>query len=178
MKKIAILIIIAMSCGILSQVKAQTAASKKIFTFSYDNAGNRIKRVYTLATGCIANPANCRTKPNDSLKQKALDSLFAIAQDIEIKLPENPTEKLIYDGSVELKNIYPNPTKGNFIIQFTNLVLQGSLLIVDIHGNKLDEIALDGTEFQIDISLFPAGEYILYIRTKDGKTYNKKIVKI
>lgn len=161
----------------ITSITAIAGPSKtKLFTFSYDNAGNRIKRTYALLDPCPGNPDCLLRKANrDSV---TVDSLFAIAQNIEIELPKTPTEKLNYDGSVELKNIYPNPTKGNFIIQFTNLVLQGSLLIVDIHGNKLDEIALDGTEFQIDISLFPAGEYILYIRTKDGKTYNKKIVKI
>lgn len=169
MKKTVLLLIITINCLTTFVAKGQTG--KMTFTYSYDDAGNRIKRKWTL----VACPG-CRIAKADSTK--VLDSLFTIAQDLEIKLPETPTEKLLYDGSVELKNIYPNPTKGNFLVQFTNLLLQGNLQIFDMKGNKFDELTLNGTEFQLDISLLPAGEYTIVIRTKDGKVYNKKIVKI
>jgi len=162
--------IMAISCFTTFEAKGQTITGKRQFKYGYDAVGNRITRDYSIVC------PSCRTGKRDSTK--VLDSLFEVAQNIEIKLPVVSTEKLLFDGSVELKNIYPNPTKGNFLLQFTNLLLHGDLQILNAQGNKLDEITLDGTEFQIDISLLPAGEYILLIKTKEGKVYNKKIVKI
>lgn len=173
------LVLLMMLLASLCEINTMYAdvIAKKVFKYSYDNAGNRIKREYIYASPCPGNP-NCRTKPNDTMKQKTLDSLFVIAQNIEIKLPETPTEKPTYDGMPELKNVYPNPTKGLFVLEFTSLILNGSLQILDTKGNVLDELRLDGTQWEIDLSLFSAGEYILFIRTTDGKVYNKKIVKI
>lgn len=168
MKKLILLTALTISSVAMSVVKAQTG--KMAFYFTYDDAGNRIKREWNLVC------PSCRTAKTDSTKM--LDSLFNIAQNLEIKLPDNPTEELKFDGTIELKNIYPNPTRGNFIIQFTGLLLQGKLEVFNISGNKLDEIILNGREFQIDISLLPAGEYILRIQTNDGKSYKKKTVKI
>lgn len=148
----------------------------QLFTYSYDNAGNRVKRIYTLLNPCPGSP--------DCLSRKAItdstivDSLFTIAQNTELKTPETPTEKPVYDDTPELKNIYPNPTQGLFLMEFTSLILNGSLQILDVKGILLDEIRLDGTQWEIDLSLFPAGEYILLIKTKEGKVYSKKIVKI
>ena len=50
--------------------------------------------------------------------------------------------------------------------------------VLDIKGNKMDEITLNGNEWQIDLSLFPSGEYMLLIQTKEGKTYKRSIIKI
>lgn len=180
MERFIILITIAISLFTISKIKAQTPAAKKVFKYSYDNAGNRIKRQYFYATPCnnsnpTLNDPNCNSRmKNDTI----LDSLFVIAQNIELKQPETPTEKLNYDGTPELKNIYPNPTKGLFVLEFTSLILNGSLQILDMKGNSLDEFMLEGIQWEIDLSLFPADEYILLIKTKDGKVYNKKIVKI
>lgn len=156
--------------GVLD-VSGQTPTAKKVFTYSYDNAGNRVKREWILLS-C----PNCRTYSKDSTK--VLDSLYAIAQKADIMMPEKSTETLLYIQDTELKNIYPNPTNGNFVLQFTDILIDGVLNIYDLYGNILDVKYLSGMEFQIDISLFPAGEYLIVIQTPAGKKYSKKIIKI
>jgi hypothetical protein len=47
-----------------------------------------------------------------------------------------------------------------------------------IYCNVLDELKLDGIQWEIDLSLFTANEYILLIKTKEGRMYSKKIIKI
>lgn len=149
----------------------QGPLKKNVYTYTYDNAGNRIMRRWVQLM-C----PNCRNANKDSIQ--LTDSLYAIAQNLEIKLPPIPTEELLYNGTPELRNVYPNPTLGNFIVQFTSLIVGTSFQIYDIQGNKLDEIILDGVEFQLDISVFPSGEYLLLIQTNDGRKYSKKIIKI
>ena len=170
MKNYIILFVIIACCATTNKAYAQ--ASKKIFKYSYDATGNRTRREYLGIVNC----PTCEQlrKRNDTL----IDSLYAIAQNIEIELPKTPTEKLNFDGTAELKNIYPNPTANIFVLEFTQLIQHATMQILDIKGNKLDEIALDGIQWEIDLSLFAAGEYILMIRTQEGKVYNKKLVKI
>ncbi len=179
MKKYITSFIILVSCSLMFNANAQT--SKKVFKYSYDATGNRTQRIYVLATPCngqdptLSHP-DCLSRKKDTTISK--DSVVAIAQNIEIELPKTPTEKLNFDGTAELKNIYPNPTANIFVLEFTQLIQHATLQILDIKGNKFDEIALDGIQWEIDMSLFAAGEYILMIRTQDGKVYNKKLVKI
>lgn len=161
---------LAVSCYIYINANA-VESHKRNFTYTYDGMGNRISRTYAL----LACPS-CRTAQQDSTK--VTDSLFAIAQTTIIELPQTPTEKVTYNESLELRNIYPNPTRGNFVVQFTDIVTNANVQIMDMQGNIMDELSISGREWQLDISLFPAGNYILIIRTQDGKVYNKKIIKI
>lgn len=164
-------IFILINCIIGCSINTYSQSHKRNFTYAYDGMGNRITRTYVL----LACPT-CRTAQQDSTK--VADSLFAIAQNTVIELPKILTEKVIFDGTLELKNIYPNPTQGNFVVQFTDIVVNGNVQLLDIQGNKMDEFTISGREWQLDISLFPAGNYILNIHTNDGKIYTKKIVKI
>lgn len=168
------IILLVMFLGICINCFGADPTSKKVFKYAYDAAGNRTKREYILATPCPGDPRCNERKKNDSI----LDSLFIIAQDIEIKQPDIPTEKPNYDGTPELKNVYPNPTKGLFLVEFTDNITNAILLISDINGIILSELVLDGRQWEIDLSLFPASTYILNIKTKEGKTYTKKIIKL
>lgn len=167
-KKILILILIySIACCINSYAQSH----KRSYTYTYDGMGNRISRTYALLT-C----PSCRTANQDSTK--AADSLFAVAQTTAIQLPQTPTEKVNFDGSLELQNIYPNPTQGNFVVQFTDIVTNAPVQVFDMQSNKLDEQMLSGREWLLDISLFPSGTYILVIHTNQHKKYTKQIVKI
>jgi hypothetical protein len=55
------------------------------YTYNYDAAGNRIQRGYT---------AVCPTARTAKLDSMLIDSLFAIAQQEDIILPNTPTEEL------------------------------------------------------------------------------------
>jgi hypothetical protein len=160
-------------CSLLIIAEKVQAQCPK-FIYSYDNAGNRTQRIYTAVC------SNIRKAKDTTF----IDSLFAIAEQEQIKLPETSTE--ITDNETdeygfrlaELKNVYPNPTRGNFVVQFSTYVKNGKLELWDMKGTLLHTQQLYGSEFQIDISLLPASTYILNILLPEGKAYNKKIVKI
>ncbi len=169
MKKI--IKIIALIFALLLGQNTYAQSHIRSYTYTYDGMGNRISRTYALLT-C----PSCRTANQDSTK--VADSLFAVAQTTAIQLPQTPTEKVNFDGSLELKNIYPNPTQGNFVVQFTDIVTNATVQVFDMQGNKMDEQILSGREWQLDISLFPSGTYILVIYTNQQKKFSKQIVKI
>lgn len=144
------------------------------FIYNYDAAGNRTQREY------VAVCENARMAKDSLLT----DSLFIVAQQEIIELPETTTEILSNETDqygfviAELKNVYPNPTKGNFVVQFSAYIKNSRLDLLDTKGVLLHTQQLYGSEFQIDISLLSSGTYILNIRLEDGKTYSKKVVKI
>lgn len=164
-KSISIVVLVIYSINSIAQ------SHKRSYTYTYDGMGNRITRTYALLT-C----PSCRTANQDSTK--VADSLFATAQTTAIQLPQTSTEKVNFDGSLEVKNIYPNPTQGNFVVQFTDIVTNATVQLFDMQGNKMDEQMLSGREWQLDISLFPSGTYILVIYTAQHKKYTKQLVKI
>jgi hypothetical protein len=73
-----------------NMIFSQVPIKKKVFKYSYDDAGNRTMRQYINADPCPAHPDCSSRKRNDTL----VDSLFNIAQNIEITLPKTPTEKI------------------------------------------------------------------------------------
>lgn len=139
------------------------------FYYTYDENGNRIQREYILV---------CTSTPVEQLRLAKPDSLFVIAQNDTLLKSKNDNSIKVSNEEIKLKNVFPNPTSGNFIVQLSGFVTYVQFQIYDIYGNILLNDSFSGIEWNIDISLLPAGEYTLVIRTKDGKTYNKKIVKI
>jgi hypothetical protein len=71
-------------------------------------------------------------------------------------------------GSIEL---YPNPTSSELNLEIP-LVLQGELLgirIIDNRGSMLYESSIENeSQHRIDVSAWPAGSYIVEIRSSSG----------
>lgn len=168
-KQVLAVLLFVFCCMQSVAVKADYAHK---FTYTYDNAGNRYLRVYTVMS---CTQPNCRVK-KDTITQQTLDSLFIIAQNNpELVIPELIDDKSIIT-EINLKAIYPNPTKGNLYLSFTDYVKNVNISIFDALGTFYGTVVISGQDIQLDMSMYSAGEYILQILTNEGKKYTKKIV--
>ena len=86
----------------------------------------------------------------------------------------------IYDQDVPtpIFEIFPNPTKGVFKLQFHNLNLHAvSVELFDGYGTLLKRECLNDIDMQIDLSEYSAGIYYLKIFNRGIEIAVRKIVK-
>jgi hypothetical protein len=117
--------------------------------FSYDDAGNRIKREIILGKS----------------SEVSFDTTSALEPDT--------------DWLDKMKiTIYPNPTQGKLTIYITNLTpgAVGEITIQNMEGKCLQQPEPLKSTNLLDLSAFPPGIYILRIRSAQ-KTCEWKIVK-
>ncbi len=141
------------------------------FTYTYDNAGNRYLRVYTVMS---CTQPNCRVR-KDTIIQQTLDSLFIINQNNpELVVPELIDDKNIIT-EINLKAIYPNPTKGNLYLSFTDYLKNVNISIFDALGTFYGTVVISGQDIQLDMSMYSGGGiYYRYCTMKEK--YTRKIV--
>jgi len=72
------------------------------------------------------------------------------------------------DASDELVvNIYPNPTTGNFTIDFIGKETTADITVLNFQGNKIRSLECNSqVQAEVDISYLPAGMYIIVIKTE------------
>jgi len=72
------------------------------------------------------------------------------------------------DASDELVvNIYPNPTTGNFTIDFMGKETTADITVLNFQGNKIRSLeCYNQVQAEVDISYLPAGMYIVIIKTE------------
>lgn len=135
-------------CIVLLLFAIKLFAQNKICFSSYDGSGNRHTRAY-----CAKSTA-------------ALLDTASITQPI--------TESL---GEVQIA-IFPNPTKGLFTVQVTNLPTDasGEIALCDLTGKQLVVQKTIQESNIIDLSMRPTGVYVLRIRAGD-KVSEWKVVK-
>lgn len=116
--------------------------------FTYDNAGNRIKR--------------------DIVMTRSL-----LAED-DVTEPELFTEKM----GERIIHIYPNPTKGDLTITISDddFSVNGYLTLFDLAGKIVTKLPLNSMSTRLDITSQPNGIYIMQIELNDEKT-SWKIIK-
>lgn len=156
MKYFILIIIIQL---LTSFVYAQEAVNNTI-VYSYDNAGNRIKREILLEAGSkIAHVKEDTSKTKNSNPEK-------------LKI----TDKL---GEFDI-SIYPNPTEGKLAVNVSNMPEdtqnRNSIKVFDLFGKELYNNNVTSSISEIDISLQPVGTYIMKINIAD-KTAVWKIIK-
>jgi hypothetical protein len=78
----------------------------------------------------------------------------------------------IFEASEELK-IYPNPTKGSFNIEGTNLV-NSKIKIYDILGNLIQQVDAENNLMEFNKTNLSAGVYFINIE-KNNKTTVRKL---
>lgn len=91
----------------------------------------------------------------------------------------NNTSQLAVNTNIVSLNIYPNPTRDKFNIDFKNANLFiKSVTVFDLVGNELmmDETQGYAQEKQIDLTSFEAGLYYIRVITDNG-TISQKIIK-
>jgi YD repeat-containing protein len=136
-------IIVLVTLSINSQ--AQTTQLK----FSYDDAGNRVKREIILGKS----------------KEATMDTTTAT-------MP-------ITDWLNKMKiSIYPNPTKGILIIDIANMPedATGDITIHNMEGKSLLKLNQLNSTNKLDLAGYPTGVYVLRIRSLE-KSCEWKIVK-
>lgn len=93
--------------------------------------------------------------------------------------PNAYEENLSVDSKAFLKiNIYPNPTKGNFEVSFSDLENEVLISIYDVHGKLISEqnyYTVSG-KTQLDLIQQPAGLYFIKVQA-NGKSGTYKVFK-
>lgn len=173
-----ILITISLLFIALTHLKAQILPCTgypryRNFHYYYDDNGNREYREFIFV--CPTGP------PEEPLRLANPDSLFALSlKDSTLIVEKNKLDSntLIKNSKVIVESIYPNPTHDNFIIKFNEFIVNARLEIYDASGRIYFEEYITGKEFNINISLLSSNQYIIVVKTQDGKVYTDKIVKI
>jgi len=87
------------------------------------------------------------------------------------------------EGINDALKIFPNPTSGNLHIQIKDHILQSeaSIVFYDLLGQEAMKItrSIDDQgfqEWQVDVSDFAEGAYILRISDREGNSYEKKVI--
>jgi len=83
------------------------------------------------------------------------------------------------DTSDELVvNIYPNPTTGNFTIDFMGKETTADITVLNFQGNKIRSFECNNqVQAEVDISYLPVGMYIIIIKT-ETEIIKKKVTKL
>jgi hypothetical protein len=77
--------------------------------------------------------------------------------------------------SPEIK-IYPNPSKGQFNIDFINNKILAEIYVFNIQGMKVYQTSCkEQSHKELDISYLPPGMYLIVIKT-DNKVLREKLI--
>jgi hypothetical protein len=98
--------------------------------------------------------------------------------EMEESLIANAKEMVIEATDVRKEiNIYPNPTTGEFVIDFSGKLTTADILLYNFQGKQfLEKKCIDQLKMDIDMGSLPAGMYIIVIRNQT-ETIIKRIMK-
>ena len=127
--------------------------SQTNFSFDYDANGNRIKREVIVIPSKMA----YSEMPNDSI------------------VDDKATINIIERDDIK---IYPNPTKGDLNVELntTSDIQKIQINIISIKGQLLYNTDVVQRAYNLDLSSFAQGAYILIMQVNDKK-YEWKIIK-
>ena len=136
---------------------AQTAQGNCVIKFTYDAAGNRIKRVESC--GGLIPKASEADMANASANEESNE---AIAQ--------KPNDDL------EIAVLFPNPTSSTCIVSLNKEVTNATLALFDNQGKQVHYERVSGKDLPLNLSSFSAGSYIVIVRT-ENRAVHKTVVK-
>jgi hypothetical protein len=99
----------------------------------------------------------------DPLSDNSLPSNWTASTNIVISSPEIEFNKAY--------KIFPTPVKDNLTIESTGNVK--SLELFDFQGRRLRDIEINSTTYQLDMSSFTPGIYIIQLKSADGNFVQK-----
>lgn len=158
---------------------AQTSCPQNIIRFTYDQAGNRIKRELTVYDPCSGSGATASRSSTLPLIQAntlpiAVSAQNAATDDATNTVAESTeTQPLTWEKQV---CVYPNPVQTEIHIQ-TNGVPVAQVQVWSTDGKMMRTVAQPQAQYSIDVQAYPAGTYYIHITTTDGKQNNWTIVK-
>ena len=76
--------------------------------------------------------------------------------------------------AIAFANVYPNPTKGTFIV--TGQALR-QVEVLNLLGQRVATATGEDETLHVDISTLPAGVYFVNVTDKDGRKCVRKVVK-
>ncbi len=135
------------------------------FAFSYDAAGNRLRRVI------VEN--NAPTPPDALLKVKGDSSKQVQPEITAAKNPEIDIANVVFEP---IDALYPNPTTGIFYMEFLYEVKNATITITDINGKIVQQKQVSGFKVSCDLSNLANGTYLITIVDKGYKS-TKKLIK-
>ncbi len=138
--------------SLFSSTKLYAQTTYYHYRFSYDDSGNREKRIYIQPVLKKANINNISTK--------------------------NKEEFIVDNTKFGEVKIYPSPTKGNLTVEISHIEAQKVILLVyNLQGKQLLNKTLSISQrTSVDLSRFPAGMYIMKI-IADKQSSQWKIIK-
>jgi len=82
-------------------------------------------------------------------------------------------EEASLDAEIE---IFPNPNTGQFMLSIPNNVKAKNIEITDLNGRTIQNVEVNGaSQYNLDISEFEAGIYLVKVSTEDGNIVSKVI---
>jgi hypothetical protein len=71
---------------------------------------------------------------------------------------------------------YVDAAAGNVTLQLNTQAFEGQLVVTDITGKNVYHESVNGQTFNIDVSDFPTGLYLVSLQTNSGQTrYTKRL---
>jgi len=124
--------------------------------YEYDASGNRIKR-YVVTLAAKAKLVADSTSAEESLK---------------------PEEGVMQEAGERSFVVYPNPTRGQIALEIKGSQPKqaGKLLLYSGTGTLLQNLSTRGSLTPVDLTRYPAGNYLLVLVLEDKK-YNWTIIK-
>jgi hypothetical protein len=113
-----------------------------------------------------------------SLKPRNNDDIEGFEQELEeTNYADTASTGSILDfGSFGAK-LMPNPTNGPLTIVFAN-ALQGELVVRDMTGRSIEQIAVNGISTSLNLSSLTRGTYMVEVVTNDGLKATSKFIKL
>ncbi len=75
-------------------------------------------------------------------------------------------------------SIYPNPTSGEFIVEFEDGAGHGTLRILDATGRSVRELAIENEEtLSVDLAAVPIGLYMTEFVSRSGSRWTQRLVR-
>ena len=132
------------------------AGSKVVFNPGfYAHLGSEVNAFISTGTYCSSLPPMVATTINDEDNSESPDMVINLSPEIKI---------------------YPNPSQGQFIIDFVNEDIHAEIYIFDTYGKKVYQaICLEQNRKEVDISYLPPGMYLIVIKT-DNKVLREKLI--
>lgn len=126
--------------------------------YTYDAAGNRIKKYEQCGALKTINPNITDTAPIDD-------------EDID----DNAISQLS-DDDLDIAVLFPNPTSSTCIVSLNKEVTNATLALYDNQAKMVHHERVSGKDIPLNLSGFSAGTYFVIINT-ENKSVHKTVVK-